>query len=120
MAGRLFLQALDVGEGGHLSVERQDLQVGASVLVSDEAVEKAGAAGCFQGDDDRAPIQRCDQTAGKDAQQTRSSVSATKPIVVPNGHKCFPNHLVRSEDLGAIVFYQGDQRSFAALVFVRR
>ena len=43
------LQTPHVGQGGHLSVQRQDFQAGTGVLVGNEAVKKTGALGSLQG-----------------------------------------------------------------------
>ena len=58
-----YLQKTGVGQAGHLSVQRQHLQVSAGIVVGNEAVEQAGATGHFEGGNDGTPIQRSDQTA---------------------------------------------------------
>ncbi len=55
----------DIGQAGHLPVQCQDCQAVACVVVGDEAVEKAGAAGCFQSLDNGPPVHRCHQAAAQ-------------------------------------------------------
>ena len=43
------LQTPHIGQGSHLSVQRQDFQASTGVLVSDEAVKQAGALGGLKG-----------------------------------------------------------------------
>ena len=59
------LQLPHVGQGGHLPVQRQDFQTHAGIVVSDEAVEKAGAAGSRQGLHDGLSVQWGHETAAQ-------------------------------------------------------
>ena len=62
---RSVLERTDIGQAGHLPVQCQDCQAVACVVVGDEAVEKAGAAGCFQSLDNGPPVHGCHQTAAQ-------------------------------------------------------
>ena len=47
-----------MGEGGHLAVEGEGVDAGKGVVVGDEAVEEAGAAGGCEGLEDGVAAER--------------------------------------------------------------
>ena len=58
-----FLQLADVRQGGHLSVQGKNLQISACIVVGDQPIKKAGAAGSLKGFENGAAVQGGDQAA---------------------------------------------------------
>ncbi len=99
--GRLVGDEGDVGEGGHLAVEGEGVDAGKGVVVGDEAVEEAGAAGGREGLEDGVAAERGDEAAGEGGVEAGAGVGAGKVVVVDEGRVGFANGLIGREHLAS-------------------
>lgn len=66
--------SLHVGQGDHLTVERQNSQAGAEVFVGNETVKQAGVPGTLEGSENRPHVQRRNQPAVRRVEQAGTGI----------------------------------------------
>ena len=89
-----------LGEGGHAAIQGEGVHSCAGVVVGNEAVEQAGAAGGREGVEDGASVERGDEAAREGDVKPGAGVLLRDAIVVLQGDVGLPNHLIGREYLG--------------------
>ena len=88
-------------QGRHFTVQCQDFQAGAQIIVGYEAVEQARLAGRIKRLQDGVPVQRRDQSATQNLKESLGCVAPGYLVVVLSGDVCFADDLVRGKYLRA-------------------